>query len=87
MEGTDLEHSVAWAPLKSPQRSVEKLYRSYGGDVSRLVDLCRQMIVFEHLKDLVACLEIIINDEEVVIERAKNRMELDHDVKSTAGYR
>jgi hypothetical protein len=87
VDGRDMQHSIAWAQLKNPQRCVEKLYRAYGGDVSRLVDLCRQTIVFEHVVDMVTCLEAIMSDREIVIERIKNRMDLKYDAESTAGYR
>ena len=34
---------VQWARVKSARRAIEKLYRSYGCDVSRLLDCCRQV--------------------------------------------
>jgi hypothetical protein len=84
---SDSESSIAWAQLKNPQRCVEKLYRAYNGDASRLVDLCRQTIVFDEMHDLVNCLEIILADEEVCVERVKNRMDVKYDIRTTAGYR
>jgi hypothetical protein len=36
---------VKWAKLKRPERAIEKLLRSYGGDMSKLCDICRQSIV------------------------------------------
>lgn len=33
--------SGRWARLKSEERAIEKALRSYRGDVSRLVDICR----------------------------------------------
>ena len=32
---------VKWPSVKSMKRAVEKMYRCYAGDVSRLVDCCR----------------------------------------------
>jgi hypothetical protein len=87
IDGTEQQHTIGWAQMKNPVRCVEKLYRSYGGDVSRLVDLCRQMIVFEHIEDLVRCLEAITQDQHVVIERIKNRMDVKYDSAASAGYR
>jgi hypothetical protein len=87
VEGTNMQHSIGWAQLKSPQRCIEKLYRTYGGDVSRLVDLCRQMIVFDQVEDLVDCLEVILRDEDVLVERIKNRMDVHYEVAASAGYR
>ncbi len=34
------------------------LRSSFRGDVSRLVDVARQSIIFEHLSDLVTCLDV-----------------------------
>ena len=34
---------VKWAKVKSKKRAVEKVYRCYAGDVSRLVDCCRSV--------------------------------------------
>ena len=35
-----LASQIKWANVKSPDRSIEKVYRSYGNDVSRLVTMC-----------------------------------------------
>ena len=37
----ELVGRVKWAKVKSKKRAVEKVYRCYAGDVSRLVDCCR----------------------------------------------
>eukprot|EP00961_Rhodomonas_salina_P204199 2755334-Rhodomonas_salina.4 len=37
---------IKWAALKGPERAIEKLVRSYGGKVWRLLDVCRQNIIF-----------------------------------------
>ncbi len=87
VEGTSEEDAVAWAPLKCLKRAMIKLHRAYNGDVSMLVDICRQMIVFEEVKDLLVCLERILSDEQVVVERIKNRLDDDHDAAASAGYR
>eukprot|EP00960_Hanusia_phi_P024030 709047-Hanusia_phi.AAC.1 len=52
MEKKELVHKVRWASIKKLDRAVEKLVRSYNSDVSRLLDLVRQCIVFERLEDL-----------------------------------
>ena len=36
------ERGGRWARLKSEERAIEKALRSYKGDVSRVVDICRQ---------------------------------------------
>jgi len=45
-----LAASIKWASIKRPERSFEKVYRSYGNDVSRLVDVVRQQIVFKTVR-------------------------------------
>ena len=56
-------------------------------DVSLLVDLCRQSIVFDDLQNLAACLEAISSDPEARVVRVKNRFDPSYDGNETAGYR
>jgi hypothetical protein len=56
-------------------------------DVSRLVDLCRQCIVFEEVSDLVKCLNRIKEDADIKIVRIKNRMDPEYLSLWSAGYR
>ena len=56
-------------------------------DVSRLVDLCRQSIVFDSPADLADCLGIIARDPDVLIVRVKNRLDPAYDAGPCAGYR
>eukprot|EP00282_Hemiselmis_andersenii_P006361 CAMPEP_0114125082 /NCGR_PEP_ID=MMETSP0043_2-20121206/9114_1 /TAXON_ID=464988 /ORGANISM="Hemiselmis andersenii, Strain CCMP644" /LENGTH=242 /DNA_ID=CAMNT_0001217991 /DNA_START=68 /DNA_END=793 /DNA_ORIENTATION=- len=78
---------IKWAKIKTPSRAMEKLMRVYQGNVSRLVDLTRQSIVFEGIGDLVKCLEAILLDPEVVVLRIKNRLDKSYDSSLSAGYR
>ena len=55
-------------------------------DPSRLLDVCRQTIVFDRLEDLIACLRIISSDGEVQVLRIKNRMDPAYDARDS-GYR
>jgi hypothetical protein len=55
-------------------------------DPSRLLDVCRQTIVFDRLEDLVASLQVISTDEDVQILRVKNRMDPGYDAQDS-GYR
>jgi len=82
-----LARAVKWASVKTEERAIEKLARSYDGDVSRLVDLTRQSIIFEEVSDLVKGLRIVASDPDVVVERIKNRMDPEHDPSMTGGYR
>jgi len=81
------DFGVRWAKIKAPERASEKVLRSYKGDVSRLLDICRQSIVFRTLADMTACLCAIIDDPEVRVVRVKNRMSPDFDPRSSGGYR
>ncbi len=56
-------------------------------DVSWLVDLCRQSIVFEDVHSLAGCLRSIIADREIQVVRVKNRMDPEYNAHQSAGYR
>ena len=76
-----------WAKPKTAHRAVEKLHRSYSGDVSRLLDCCRQSIYFDTLDSLFACLQVIVQDTCVELIRVNNRLHLGYPVELSAGYR
>ena len=78
---------AAFAKVKSVDRAVEKVVRTYCNDVSRLVDVCRQAIVFDDLAGLAACLDWIAADQEVRVCRVKNRMSPAYDPALSMGYR
>lgn len=78
---------VKWASIKGATRAIEKLQRSYNNDVSRLVDVVRQQIVFSSLDDLCNCLSIISSGSESRNLRMKNRFALNFDADSMGGYR
>ena len=56
-------------------------------DVSRLVDLCRQSIVFTSIVDLAQCLKLIEDDPEIRLERIKNRLDPAYQSVLSGGYR
>ena len=76
-----------WTRIKPTERALEKLIRSYDCDVSRLLDCCRQSIVFERLEDLLCCLQAIDCDEELQIVRLKNRLDEGYDARFSGGFR
>jgi len=78
---------IKWGELKSISRSVEKLLRSYQQDVSRLTDLCRQSIVFDNVRDLTTCINLIAQDVHVRVVRFKNRLDPAFPSHLSAGYR
>jgi hypothetical protein len=61
--------------------------RSYGDDVGRLCDVCRQSIVFTSVAGLLGCLRLLVEDPEVRVLRIKNRLARCHSASDTAGYR
>ena len=78
---------IRWAEPKGAERAAEKAVRAYGGDVSLLVDLARQSIVYETPAALAAGLRAMAGDREVAIARVKNRLRVGYDAGATAGYR
>ena len=82
-----MQDHVAWAHIKQPKRVLQKLQRVYDGKVSRVLDLCRELIVFDSVAELLACVNAVMADDQVVVERIKNRLCDAHDVMATAGYR
>jgi hypothetical protein len=56
-------------------------------DVSRLVDICRHSIYFDTIEGVALCLSHIHSDNDVAIERIKNRFDPTFDAKQSAGYR
>lgn len=82
------DNVIKWGTLKSAERAIEKLVRSYEGKCGRLLDVCRQSIAFTSLQDLANCLEVIADDEQVAIISVKNRMSHNYDAKThSLGYR
>lgn len=79
---------IKWAALKGPERAIEKLVRSYGGKVWRLLDVCRQNIIFRTPADLARCLACIKADPDVKVLNVKNRLETKYDARALSlGYR
>uniref|UniRef100_A0A7S0ELT7 Uncharacterized protein n=1 Tax=Hanusia phi TaxID=3032 RepID=A0A7S0ELT7_9CRYP len=61
-------------PVKAVDRTIEKVSRSYGGDVCRILDICRARIVFDDIEGVSRCLLAMQNDGQVEILRLKGRM-------------
>jgi hypothetical protein len=73
-EGEESRPMCQFSEVKSVSRCIDKIDIAYGGDVSRLLDICRQMIVFDNIRDLSDCLAALLGDTTVEIVRIKNRM-------------
>jgi hypothetical protein len=84
-----LEHNfvskVNLAKCKTMKRAVEKLHRSYSGNVSLLLDCCRQSVYIEALEIFFAGLKFIKDDEAVELVRVKNRLHMTYSSMLSAG--
>jgi len=83
----DLLEAVCKGGLKRLERCVEKLLRSYQGDVSRLCDVNRQMLIFDNFSSLVDFIIVLQQDPQVEVVRVKNRFDSKYDSWVTYGYR
>ncbi len=55
--------------------------------MSRLLDICRQALVYDSIQALTAGLRAMASDGDVVLVRVKNRMRVGQPAEETAGYR
>jgi len=88
----DVSETVArWAEarlIKRPARAVEKLLACYGGDASRLLDVCRARILFTGIADVLRCAKAVQAAAPLVrIVGTKNSLRTGHDSRLTGGYR
>jgi hypothetical protein len=60
--------------VKDPQRAMEKAAACYGGDLSRLADICRVRIALPDPAGVLACMRAVRADPGVRIVRLKNGM-------------
>ena len=74
--------------LKDVRRAADKAVACYGGDVSRILDICRQRIVFTSVSGIADCLgRIAAAWPTVRVLLIKNSLRPDHDPRMTAGFR
>jgi hypothetical protein len=90
------ESSISFTPacdwhrkgvLKRVDRVIEKVVRSYEGDVSRVSDIVRQCIVFDTVHDICEAIRVLGADSEIQVVRIKNRMSPSYDARLSCGYR
>ncbi len=55
--------------------------------LSSLADVCRQSIIFDSVAGMVACLELILLDNNVEVFRIKNKMDPAYNSARSVGYR
>jgi hypothetical protein len=70
----EVESRLQMGGIKSVERGTLKVDSIYEGDVSRVLDVCREMIVFEGIKDLADCLHALSKDPELSVVRIKSSM-------------
>ena len=51
------------------------------------MDLCRQSMIFDDLRDIALCLATMRMDPDVQIVRVKNRLDPGYDATESGGYR
>ncbi|KAJ1455757.1 hypothetical protein M885DRAFT_440740 [Pelagophyceae sp. CCMP2097] len=73
--------------VKRRKRAIEKLFRSYDGDASRLTDLVRCSITCKDSEALLRCLRAIRADDRFVVVFFKDRFRESYDVRESLGYR
>ena len=79
------KHSAA--PLKTHERAIQKVWRTYGGRVNSLLDLSRTCVVCRSIAQVNSVLQAIAQDPDVALLRCKNRLHPKYNGKATAGYR
>lgn len=84
VEGVQSKHPSA---VKKYQRAVEKVYRSYSGDASKLIDLVRSSITCGTLDSIIEIIKRIRDDPNIRILQIKNRFRPHYVSSESAGYR
>ncbi len=51
------------------------------------MDICRKQIIFERPEDLLTCVELVLADPDLRIERIKNRFDSSYNAVVSGGYR
>ena len=86
-EAGGAEHWERRPLLKRPARAIEKAVTCYGGDVSRLLDVCRARLVLEGLDGVTRCLRAVAATPGVRVVRIRNMLSPSHNVMATGGFR
>jgi len=69
-----LESEILWPAPKHRKRIVEKVLRTYQGDLSKVLDIARGSIVFRTVADMLSCFEDMTSDPSVEVLRVKNKL-------------
>jgi len=78
------------SPVKSIERSIQKVQEDYGGDYTRLLDLVRATIIFPSCESLARGIEFLFSKERlsgIEVGRAKDRISATYDAEASGGNR
>lgn len=78
---------VRWTKLKPYKRAMEKVVYHYDGETARLLDVTREMLVFDSFRSLAHCLRTLQQDPEVLLQSTHNTLDEDYDATRSAGFR
>ena len=67
------DHEVEWAPLLDPEQATHDAIQKCHGDPSRVINIVRQVIVFDSVDDQLQCLEELRGDGDVSVVAICNR--------------
>eukprot|EP00282_Hemiselmis_andersenii_P037020 CAMPEP_0169436396 /NCGR_PEP_ID=MMETSP1042-20121227/5566_1 /TAXON_ID=464988 /ORGANISM="Hemiselmis andersenii, Strain CCMP1180" /LENGTH=738 /DNA_ID=CAMNT_0009547087 /DNA_START=37 /DNA_END=2253 /DNA_ORIENTATION=+ len=73
-EEVDRGCKIQVCKIKNIGRMVEKCDVAYGGDLSRVLDACRQSLFFDDVSSLTGCLRALASDPKIEIVRIKSTM-------------
>lgn len=57
--------------IKDPARAAEKIVLCYGGNPSRLLDVCRLRVTYKNIVGLLGGYDAVSNDAAVSVERVR----------------
>ena len=79
---------LVFSKLKSLDRCMAKIDGCYSGNIQLLIDVCRERIVFDTIRDLTDCLMALSGEEAVEIVRIKSTMTSEgQDGQISSGFR
>jgi hypothetical protein len=73
------------APMKSPKRMMQKIFRSYRGRPEYVTDIVRSTIICNTICEVQRVLDYVIKNS--VVHTIKNRFDLNYSGDDTGGYR
>ena len=87
LRGSRLEGWLRNGCIKDPARAIRKARVCYGGDVSRLLDVCRHRLFFDTPEQMEMCVRLIRADTCVDVLRIRGGTGQDGRVSRDSGFR